>query len=194
MYLFIRRCPEKGQCMAIKEKTMEFIVAVDQNWGIGKEGGMLDHLPKDLAFFKEKTTGHVIVMGRKTLESFPGGRPLPDRLNIVLTTQPDYEAAEGVVLVHSLRELSEKLAALGREDVFLVGGANMYARLKDSCSGGYVTHIDHAYEGAEAFFPDLEKAPAWELEKVLSRAEDHGRALTFCHYRNHSVTPLEALL
>ena len=173
---------------------MEFIVAVDKNWGIGKDGGMLDHLPKDLAFFKEKTIGHVIVMGRKTLESFPGGRPLPDRLNIVLTTQPDYEAAEGVVLVHSLRELAEKLASLGREDVFLVGGASLYARLKDSCTGGYVTRIDHAYDGVEAFFPDLEQAPNWEEAAVLGQAEDNGRALHFCYWKNTLVTPLEALL
>ena len=85
---------------------MEFIVTVDENWGIGKDGGMLDHLPKDLAFFKRKTTGHVIVMGRKTLESFPGGKPLPDRLNIVLTQQVEFDAPEGVVQVHSLPELA----------------------------------------------------------------------------------------
>ena len=105
---------------------MEFIVAVDENWGIGKDGGMLDHLPKDLAFFKRKTTGHVIVMGRKTLESFPGGKPLPDRLNIVLTQQVEFDAPEGVVQVHSLPELARTLRALGRDDVYLVGGASVY--------------------------------------------------------------------
>lgn len=100
---------------------MEFIVAVDENWGIGKDGGMLDHLPKDLAFFKRKTTGHVIVMGRKTLESFPGGKPLPDRLNIVLTQQVEFDAPEGVVQVHSLPGACAHAARAGRDDVYLVG-------------------------------------------------------------------------
>ena len=143
---------------------MEFIVAVDENWGIGKDGGMLDHLPKDLAFFKKKTSGHVIVMGRKTLESFPGSRPLPNRVNIVVTSQSDYKAADGVVLVHSLAELAQLLKIMDREDVFLVGGATLYATLKDYCSGGYVTHIGHAYDGVQAFFPDLAAETHWQLQ------------------------------
>lgn len=173
---------------------MEFIVAVDENWGIGKDGGMLDHLPKDLAFFKRKTTGHVIVMGRKTLESFPGGKPLLDRLNIVLTQQVEFDAPEGVVQVHSLPELARTLRALGRDDVYLVGGASVYARLKDVCKGGYVTHIRHAYDGAEVFFPDLSRDDRWELAETIAHAEDHDKALDFCYYRNLSPQPLEAML
>lgn len=173
---------------------MEFIVAVDENWGIGKDGGMLDHLPKDLAFFKRKTTGHVIVMGRKTLESFPGGKPLPDRLNIVLTQQVEFDAPEGVVQVHSLPELSRTLRELGRDDVYLLGGASVYARLKDVCKGGYVTHIRHAYDGAEVFFPDLSKDDRWELAETIAHAEDQDKALDFCYYRNLSPQPLEAML
>lgn len=173
---------------------MEFIVAVDENWGIGKDGGMLDHLPKDLAFFKKKTTGHVIVMGRKTLESFPGGKPLPDRLNIVLTQQVEFDAPEGVVQVHSLPELARTLRALGRDDVYLVGGASVYARLKDVCKGGYVTRIRHAYDGAEVFFPDLSKDDRWELAETIAHAEDQDKALDFCYYRNLSPQPLEAML
>lgn len=173
---------------------MEFIVAADENWGIGKDGGMLDHLPKDLAFFKRKTTGHVIVMGRKTLESFPGGKPLPDRLNIVLTQQVEFDAPEGVVQVHSLPELARTLRALGRDDVYLVGGASVYARLKDVCKGGYVTHIRHAYDGAEVFFPDLSKDDRWELAETITHAEDQDKALDFCYYRNLSPQPLEAML
>lgn len=173
---------------------MEFIVAVDENWGIGKDGGMLDHLPKDLAFFKRKTTGHVIVMGRKTLESFPGGKPLPDRLNIVLTQQVEFDAPEGAVQVHSLPELARTLRTLGRDDVYLVGGASVYARLKDVCKGGYVTHIRHAYDGAEVFFPDLSRDDRWELAETIAHAEDQDKALDFCYYRNLSPQPLEAML
>ena len=173
---------------------MEFIVAVDENWGIGKDGGMLDHLPKDLAFFKRKTTGHVIVMGRKTLESFPGGKPLPDRLNIVLTQQVEFDAPEGVVQVHSLPELARTLRALGRDDVYLVGGASVYARLKDVCRGGYVTHIHHTYEDAQVHFPDLSQDDRWELAETVSHAEDQGKTLDTCYYRNLSPQPLEAML
>lgn len=170
---------------------MEFIVAVDENWGIGKDGGMLDHLPKDLAFFKKKTSGHVIVMGRKTLESFPGSRPLPNRVNIVVTSQSDYKAADGVVLVYSLAELAQLLKTMDREDVFLVGGATLYATLKDYCSGGYVTHIGHAYDGVQAFFPDLAAEAHWQLQETLAEDEEHGYTLQFCYYRNQSPRSLE---
>lgn len=172
---------------------MEFIVAVDKNWGIGRDGGMLDHLPKDLAFFKETTTGHVVVMGRKTLESFPGGRPLPKRVNIVLTTQKDYTAPDGVLCVHSLAELTQVLSALEREDVFLIGGGSLYARLLPACSGGYVTHIGHAYEDVQVFFPNLDEQAVWQCERTLGIAEDK-QPLRFCYYRNRSPKKLEALL
>lgn len=173
---------------------MKFIVAVDENWGIGKGGGMLDHLPKDLAFFKEKTSGHVVVMGRKTLESFPGGRPLPNRLNIVLSTQREYTAPEGVMLVHSLAELVETLHDLGRDDVFLVGGGSLYADLLPACEGGYVTHIGHAYDGVEVYFPNLAEKPDWQLAETIETLCDGGKCLTFCYYRNEHQQTLEALI
>lgn len=172
---------------------MEFIVAVDQNWGIGKDGGMLDHLPKDLAFFKEITSGHVVVMGRKTLESFPGGKPLPNRLHIVLTKNSDYEVPENVVLVHSLDDLHKTLEALEREDIFVIGGANVYATLLGACEGGYVTHIDRAYEGVQKYFPDLSQEENWQLQKTIKKDEDKGRALAFCYYENKQPVSLEEL-
>lgn len=170
---------------------MQFIVAVDKNWGIGKGGGMLDHLPKDLAFFKEKTQHHVIVMGRKTLESFPGKRPLPNRLNVVLTENQDYEAPEGVVLVHSLTELDNYLKSLGRDDVFLVGGASLYRKLLDACSAGYVTHIDHAYEGAEVYFPNLDEEAHWQLSEKVGEDTEKDKHLSFCLYKNEQPKKLE---
>lgn len=170
---------------------MDFIVAVDNNWGIGKGGGMLDHLPKDLAFFKRQTEGHVIVMGRKTLESFPDCRPLPNRLNVVLTTNRDYSAPEGVVLVHSLAELAAYLKSLGREDVFLVGGASLYKRLLDVCESGFVTHIDHSYEGAEAYFPNLDELSNWHKQEMIDTIEEKGKTLRFCKYTNMNPKKLE---
>ena len=170
---------------------MQFIVAVDENWGIGKDGGMLDHLPKDLAFFKETTSGHVVVMGRKTLESFPGGKPLPNRLHIVLTNNLDYSAPDGVMLVHSLDELAEMLDNLGRDDVFVIGGASVYATLLDVCSGGYVTHIGRAYEGVQKYFPNLDEKNHWQLSRIIKEEEDKGRSLRFCYYENKTLMSLE---
>lgn len=170
---------------------MQFIVAVDEYWGIGKDGGMLDHLPKDLAFFKETTSGHVVVMGRKTLESFPGGKPLPNRLHIVLTKNMEYCAPDGVVLVHSLEELSVALKNLGRDDIFVIGGASVYNTLLDVCTGGYVTHIGHAYEGVQKYFPNIEEKEHWHLSKIIKEEDDKGRALRFCYYENDCPVSLE---
>lgn len=172
---------------------MKFIVAVDANWGIGRDGGMLDHLPKDLAFFKEKTMGHVVVMGRKTLESFPGGRPLANRVNIVLTTRSDYTAPKGAVCVHSLAELAEQLERLGREDVFLIGGGQVYQSLLPACNGGYVTHIDHAYDEVQVFFPNLDHNEEWQLTETIGTAEDK-QPLRFCYYQHLNPKKLEDLI
>lgn len=170
---------------------MQFIVAVDENWGIGKDGGMLDHLPKELAFFKETTSGHVVVMGRKTLESFPGGKPLPNRLHIVLTQNRAYKVPEGVVLVHSLEDLADTLKKLGRDDVFVIGGASVYATLLEVCSGGYVTHIGRAYEGVQKYFPNLNENNHWQLSQTIKEEDDKGRALRFCYYKNSCPISLE---
>lgn len=170
---------------------MKFIVAADARWGIGKDGGLLAHFSKDLAFFKQMTTGHVVVMGRKTLESFPGGRPLPNRLHIILTRDAQYHAPEGVIVVHSIGALAEKLAALGREDVFLIGGASLYGALVDACDEGYVTHIDHVYEEADVHFPNLDFKDNWQFSDTLQTAEDHGVSLRFCHYINRAPRALE---
>lgn len=170
---------------------MQFIVAVDKNWGIGKDGGMLDHLPKDLAFFKEVTSGHVVVLGRKTLESFPGGKPLPNRLHIVLTKNVEYSVPEGVILVHSLEELAETIEKLGRKDIFVIGGSSVYTMLLDVCEGGYVTHISRAYDGVEKFFPNLSDKDQWQVTQIIKEEEDNGRALRFCYYQNKHPKSLE---
>ena len=104
---------------------MNLIVAVDNKWGIGKNGGLLTHLPTDLKYFKEHTQGKVVVMGRKTLESLPGKKGLPNRVNYVLTTNPDYEA-EGCIIVNSEDELFGALEQYDPDDVLLIGGAALY--------------------------------------------------------------------
>jgi len=134
---------------------MFLIVAVDKNWGIGKDGGLLCHLPEDLKYFKEKTTGSVIVYGRKTLETFPGGKALPKRVNIVMTRDKDF-FKEGVTAVNSVEELLEELKKYEDMDVFVCGGAEVYRQLLPYCDRAYITHIYKGFE-ADAFMPALEE-------------------------------------
>ena len=134
---------------------MKLIVAVDSNWGIGNKGKLLVSIPEDMKFFRGTTTGHVIVMGRKTLESFPNGNPLPNRTNIVLTRDKSF-AKKGVIVVHDLDELDELLKEYKDEEVYCIGGESVYRQLLDRCDEAFVTMIDFAYE-ADAYFPDLTK-------------------------------------
>ncbi|MBQ1641282.1 MAG: dihydrofolate reductase [Lachnospiraceae bacterium] len=139
---------------------MKLIVAVDSNWGIGNKGKLLVSIPEDMKFFRGTTTGHVIVMGRKTLESFPNGNPLPNRTNIVLTRDKSF-AKKGVIVVHDLDELDELLKEYKDEEVYCIGGESVYRQLLDRCDEAFVTMIDFAYE-ADAYFPDLTKE-GWEM-------------------------------
>ena len=139
---------------------MKLIVAVDSNWAIGNKGKLIVSIPEDMKFFRGTTTGHVIVMGRKTLESFPNGNPLPNRTNIVLTRDKSF-AKKGVIVVHDLDELDELLKEYKDEEVYCIGGESVYRQLLDRCDEAFVTMIDFAYE-ADAYFPDLTKE-GWEM-------------------------------
>ena len=143
---------------------MKLIVAVDQNWAIGRGNQLLVSIPADMKFFRETTTGNVIVMGRKTLESFPGGRPLKNRVNIVLTRNPSYQA-EGAIVVHSVRELLKQLKKYDDQEIYCIGGASVYKRLLRYCDAAYVTKIDYAYE-ADTHFPNLDEDPEWEMTGI----------------------------
>lgn len=134
---------------------MNAIVVVDNNWAIGRNGDLLVHLPGDLKYYKEKTTGNVIVVGRKTLESFPGGKPLPNRTNIVITRNPDYEA-DGCIICSSKEEALKKLEEYDTEKVFIAGGAEIYRQFMDDCDEFYVTKIYESFE-ADRYFPNLDE-------------------------------------
>ncbi len=140
---------------------MNLIVAVDQNWAIGKNNQLLVRIPADQKFFRETTTGKVVVMGRKTLESFPNGQPLKNRTNIVLTRNKDY-AVKGAVVVHSMDELHDELKKYNSEDVFVIGGEKIYEQLLDECDVAHVTKIEFAYD-ADSYFPNLDENPDWEI-------------------------------
>lgn len=140
---------------------MNIIASADNNWAIGKNNELLIRIPQDMKRFRQMTTGNVVVMGRKTLESFPNQAPLKDRVNIVLTSNPNYEV-KGAVIVHSLDELQEELQKYNSEDIYVIGGDSIYRQMLDLCDTAYITKIDYAYE-ADAHLPNLEEDPAWSL-------------------------------
>jgi dihydrofolate reductase len=140
---------------------MNVIVAADKNWGIGKDNKLLVSIPSDMKFFRTQTTGKVVVMGRKTLESFPNGMPLKNRTNIVLTRNPDYEVKGGMV-VHSVEELLEVLKPYEEEDIYVIGGDSIYRLLLPYCRTAHVTKIDFAFE-ADTYFPNLDEDRSWEI-------------------------------
>ncbi len=148
---------------------MKAILSADRNWGIGCQNKLLISIPSDMKFFRETTTGHVVVMGRKTLESFPGKQPLKNRVNIVLTRDVNYQAAPGVVMVHSLEELLQELKKYARDEVYVIGGGAVYQLLLPYCDTVYVTRIDFAYQ-ADTWFPNLDQDEDWELAE---ESEEH---------------------
>ena len=140
---------------------MNVIVAVDSHWGIGNKGELLVRIPNDHKFFREETTGKVVVLGRKTLETFPQGLPLKNRTNIILSSNQDYQVRDAVV-VHNLEELMEELKKYRSEDIYIVGGDSVYRQLLPYCDVAHVTRIDHRYV-ADAFFPDLDGMEEWKI-------------------------------
>ncbi len=140
---------------------MNLIVAVDRNWAIGKDNKLLVSIPDDMKFFRETTTGKVVVMGRKTLESFPNGKPLKNRVNIVLTRDPNYEVKDAIV-VHSKEELDKELEKYNTDDVYVIGGESIYRMMLDDCQRAFVTYVDYAYD-ADTFFPNLDENPDWKF-------------------------------
>lgn len=143
---------------------MNLIVAVDKNWAIGNGNKLLVSIPQDMKFFRETTMGKVVVMGRKTLESFPGGQPLKKRTNIVLTKDKNYDVKDAVV-VHSVDELLEELKKYNDDDIYVIGGESIYRQMLPYCKLAHVTKIDHAYE-ADTYFPNLDELDDWEVTGV----------------------------
>ena len=142
---------------------MNIIVAADKNWAIGKDNKLLVSIPADMKFFRETTKGNIVVMGRKTLESFPQGQPLQKRVNIVISKNPDYQV-KGAVVVHSVEEALEECKKYDGE-VYVIGGESIYRSMLPYCDTALVTKIDHAY-AADTYFPNLDEDPEWKMTKV----------------------------
>lgn len=159
---------------------MNLIVVVDKNWGIGRQNGLLFRLPKDMQFFREKTTGKVVVMGANTFHSFPNGA-LPNRTNVVL----DNSGAQhpNTVTVSTVDELDKQLAKYNTDEIFICGGASFYKLMLSRCKTAHVTKVQS--DGcAELFFPNLDELPEWQLVSQSEPQEDNGHTITFCTYQN----------
>ena len=159
---------------------MNLIVNVDKNWAIGNENQLLVHIPADMRFFKEQTTGNVIILGRKTLETFPGGRPLKDRVNIVITKKKDFQV-DGAIVVHSIEEALEAVKDYPSERVFVVGGASIYEQMLPYCDVAHVTRTDYSYQ-ADTYFPNLEENEEWELTGESEEQTYYDLEYKFCKY------------
>lgn len=157
------------------------IAAVDKNWAIGNKGQLLISLPEDQkGVFKKYTAGHTVVFGRKTLETFPGQRLLPNRVNVILSRNFDFEK-EGAVILHSVDELEDFLD-LTADEVYLIGGATMYNSLIGLCDKAIITSIKAEYE-ADCYFPNLDEDPSWELtEEEPPVMSEKGVEFTVRHY------------
>ena len=140
---------------------MNLIVAVDENWAIGNKNELLISIPADHKFFRQETTGKVVVLGRKTLETFPQGLPLKNRTNVIMSTNKAYQVKDAVV-VHDVEELLEELKKYDTEDIYIVGGESVYRQMLPYCDVAHVTKIDHAY-AADAYFPTLDEMPEWQI-------------------------------
>ncbi len=162
---------------------MKAIVAVDKNWGIGKKNDLLFSLPADMKYFREKTLNKVVIMGSNTLKSFPNGKPLKNRTNIVLF--PGGEKRDDCIIVDSIEELKATLKNYDPDDVFVIGGAMFYKTMLPYCTEVYVTKVD-ADGGAEVFYENLDKLPNFTCEVLSGVIETNGLNIRFTVYKNSS--------
>ena len=160
---------------------MKVIVNVDKNWGIGLGDKLINHIPADMKFFREKTTGNVVVMGRSTFMTFPGPKALPNRVNIVLTKDESWSAPD-VVTVHSLDELFEELRKYDSDSVFIIGGAIVYDQLLPYCDTAFVTKVESAKE-ADKFFPNLDAIDGWQVTEESEEFEHNEVKFRFVTYK-----------
>lgn len=157
---------------------MELIVAVYDDWGIGRNGTQPIALSADRKFFRDTTRGAMVIVGRRTIEDFPGQKPLPGRVNVALTRSgraiPGFTVCSG----------PEEAAALAKtaQRAIVIGGGSVYRQMLPFCDTAFVTRV-HAAPVSDTFFPDLDQDPSWILEKILQSGEENGIAYEMCLYR-----------
>lgn len=165
---------------------MNAIVVADRSWAIGRDGGLLFSLPTDMNRFRSLTMGGAVILGRKTLESFPGGRPLPKRKNIVITRRKDLQV-EGAVVVSSLAEALDAAGDTPPDQIWVIGGGSVYTALLERCKRVYLTKVDAQAEDPDTFFPNLDKLPGWGVEHESESVEENGLTFRFVEYINQKI-------
>lgn len=164
------------------------VVAVDQNFAIGNKGGMLVSIRGDLKMFRELTSGHTVVMGRKTFDALPCG-PLPDRKNIVISSRAQGKCVtvsheKGDYTLCSMEKAKELLTHCGDETVFVIGGGVVYRELLPYCQRVYLTKIHKAFEEADTYFPDIDAMPEWQMTACGDVQRENDLAYQFCVYES----------
>ncbi len=162
------------------------IVHADKKWGIGKNNDMMFSLPKDMKFFRETTSGHTVVMGGNTLRSFPGGKPLKNRVNIVVSRG---HVCDECIVVRDMDALKAEMKKRENEEIYVIGGGAIYKELLPYCHEALVTKVD-ADGGAEVFFPNLDEDENFACVYESEPMDDNGNRIRFTTYKNNAVRPL----
>ncbi len=160
---------------------MKMIVCVAENFGIGLNNDLLFSLPPDMKLFRETTMGKVIIMGRGTLDSFPGGKALKNRVNIVLTRDKDFER-ENVTVLHSKQEVLDYAGQFKSDDVYVIGGGQIYEMFKDCCDCAIVTKVRKTVP-CDTYFFNIDEEHSWELAEESELMEYEGTQFSFCTYK-----------
>ena len=172
---------------------MNYIVAVDEKWGIGKNNDLLFSLKGDMAFFRTTTSGKTVIMGDRTLASLPGGNPLKNRNNIVMTLDKTLQFPQGVTVCYSLTDLFNILNEMdSTKDVFVMGGATIYNLLYPYCEYAYITKVQ-ADGGAEVFIENLDEKENWQVCEEGETLTENDLTYTFYTYKNNAVKPFSDL-
>lgn len=173
------------------------IVCVDKNWGIGCQGDLLTKIPEDMKFFRNKTSGHTVIMGRKTYDSLPV-KPLPNRENIVITRQVykdeygRYKDENGVVYtelerVKDVFKFIKENLQYSCNEMFVIGGGTIYKELLSCCDTVYVTKVNYAFENVDTYFSNIDRLQEWEVESVSETKEYNGVNYQFYTYKKKEV-------
>ena len=161
---------------------MKDLVAVDKNWGIGKDNDLLFKIPEDVKFFKDETMGNVVFMGKNTLDSLPGGKPLKKRINIVLTSKDIKQ--DNLIVVHSVEEALKELKKYKTDKIYNIGGGKIFHEFLDYMEYSLVTKIDEEFE-ADVHYPNLDEMDNWEIIEESETREYNGLKYKFCIYKNN---------
>jgi len=166
--------------MTEMEKQMKLIVAVDKNWAIGHNDQLLVSIPSDKRYFRELTKDQVVIMGRKTFEGLPNGLPLDSRINVILTSQNDFQK-KGIEVANTVEEVLEIAKKYSDKEIFVIGGQTIYEQFLPYCTEAYVTKIDYSYS-ADRYCPNLDENDDWEMIGISEEETYYDLEYYFCKY------------